>query len=127
MLDGGNILKAAAFVKSHSDQVFVAFKTTDIFKIAGKYLGRIPEAQINYLTLPGEATTYQGISYYSPNKKSASEAFSKFLGADGFDPSEKLLNKNCDGANNVYFDNNFTYRVYTDNDLSDIEFKTKSD
>ncbi len=82
------------------------------------------------MTLPGESARYRedgGLWYYVANKKAANEMLSSYFFAKGdFDPRKKMLDGNNLKFENIYFDNHFSYTVYTEETIDSLKIKVKN-
>lgn len=83
---------------------------------------------IRLMTLPGEsAREGEGAWYYVVNKKASSEMLdAHFFGKGDFDPLKKMLEKSNIKFENIYFDKNFPYTVYTEETIDSLKIKVKN-
>jgi LCP family protein required for cell wall assembly len=86
-----------------------------------RFVTSYSKTDIRYLTLPGEACLYRGISYYVVNRTSCEEAISKWLCFDAarpqFDMQHAFVLESAESIAEIYHRNSVPYVVYTDADL----------
>ena len=102
------------------------FSIIDIILMVIKHSSKFKEVSFMYLTFPGEAyKSENGIWYYQINKKSASEAVSRYLKTtnSGFDLEEQLLDNSSNKSREIYYSRNISYNVYTHENIDDIKVK----
>ncbi len=93
----------------------------DYYSAKGEYTVRL-------LTLPGEATRAEegsGLSYYAANRKATSDVLSRYFGGEGFDRDGRFLFRGKAHFENIYYDENMAYTVFTEDALKDLDIKTK--
>ena len=93
----------------------------DYYSAKGAYTVRLS-------TLPGEATRASlqgGLSYYAANRKAAGELLARYFGGDGFDKGGRFLYEGKPHFENIYYDENMAYTVFTDDTLNELDIKTK--
>ena len=85
-------------------------------------------ARAEYITVPGEpALSKSGLSFYVLNRKSAAEIAKQYMFADkGFDPEMAFLNPDDLSFANVYNDDDFEIREYSDTSLSDLKINQRN-
>ncbi len=92
------------------------------------YYSAKEEYTVRLSTLPGEATRASeqgGLSYYAVNHKAASEVLARYFGGEGFDKDGRFLYKGKPHFENIYYDENMAYTVFTEDALFDLDIKTK--
>ncbi len=80
----------------------------------------------SYATVPGEAAeTENGLSYYILNRKSAAELAKRYMFATKeFDAGRKCTDKSNVAFLNIYEDEGFTYKEYSNEDIANIHITT---
>ncbi len=85
---------------------------------------------IRLMTLPGESARYgegEGAWYYVANRKAASEMLRAHFGGVGdFDPNLKMVDPKNIKFENIYYDKNISYTVYTEETVNSLKIKVKS-
>ena len=106
-----------------SDGVITDFSVSDIISMLFNKKGSIDGITLKYVTLPGEALQDEsGLWYYVLNKKSATEVVEKYLMVENadFDTNNVFVKKDNMLFNNIYDDQNFKYKEYTDDSIKDM-------
>lgn len=90
------------------------------------------ELETRYMTLPGEAIRYQNspdskaLWYYVLNRRASFEMLCEYFSSEAvdnlsqFDEKGKLYTPSDERIANIYFDENFRYKVYTEDNLKNI-------
>lgn len=85
---------------------------------------------IKLMTLPGESARHgegSGAWYYVANKKASSELLAAhFFAKEAFDSRGKMLKKQSIKFENIYFDKNISYTVYTETNIGSLKIKVKN-
>ena len=106
-------LKFLRVYESVKEQVVSTVPVGELFKKVMKYCGRIDNATLLNLIAPGESRYSQnGISYYALNRSAMDILLKKYFYSNGFDKEQKFLNSNDIIFQNIYFDNNFEFKIY---------------
>ena len=113
---------------SMQDGVITDLSLSRALALAAAVKRSLPSLSAVFFTLPGEAVEEAGHWYYIANRKGAIALLSEyFSGWRGFDPEKRLFNEAALAHTNIYYDNNHTYRVYTEESLSSIKIQTKKE
>ena len=109
------------------DGILFNVNLVELLTFTMKNLGRIKNASLKFVTLPGAALfDSRGISYYCVNKIATERLISelKFKTFKGFDANEKFLYNFNSNFRNIYFDDNIKYTIYTNEDIQLMKFIT---
>ena len=88
---------------------------------AWNFMMHFADSQIYYMNLPGAAIQKpDGPWYYVANRAATQEVLSDYFGAGSFDPGRKLCPPFGSEFRAIYEAEKFEYRIYTDDELSDI-------
>ncbi len=96
--------------------------------LARNFYDRSGGYKISFLTLPGEATrgdVSQGVWYYVVNKAASEKALARYFGASGIGDETRLCDPSRVHFENIYYDENRSYTVYTEDTVEDVTIKTK--
>ena len=115
--------KILSLIASIRDDVTLDLKIAVFLKIAIKNQGRNNDANVKFVTLPGEALLFHGISYYVLNRDASCEVLSSYLGADCFDDNAKLLIKGAEAFENIYYETDFEYIEYSSDTVNDARVR----
>ena len=88
-----------------------------------KYGQALKSASYSYMNLPGQACRREnGLWYYVANRRGSNEVCSTYFGADAnsFDKAEKMYIPGEAAFENIYYDENLSYRVYSGDDVGKI-------
>ncbi len=86
----------------------------EIVDLMTKNRDKLDETSFRYVTLPGEATMYNGKSFYVLNRKNAAEILSNAFkrSADAFDKDKNFTSDGVVQFDNIYYDDNSSYKIY---------------
>lgn len=75
---------------------------------------KLDETRFRYVTLPGEATMYNGKSFYILNRKNVAETlFNTFkIDINVFDKDKNFTSDGIVQFDNIYYDDNSSYKIY---------------
>lgn len=90
---------------------------------------RLSDVSLKYVTIPGEATAYKGVSYYIINRKSAAEILSGEFGAEtaSFDRERRFTSNAVENFDDIYDDGNFSYKYFNTGKDSYVQRNFKSE
>lgn len=88
-----------------------------------KNFSKMKYANVAYVTVPGEAFKHKnGLWYYVLNKKACEKLLSESIFPDApFDPKRICTDSDEAQIERIYYDENITYRVYGQGDISNIK------
>ena len=88
--------------------------TKDMFDILTRNRDKIDDTVFRYVTMPGEATMYNGVSFYVLNRKNAAEILSKTFRSNvqTFDKGKSFTSDGVSQFDNIYYDDNSSYKIY---------------
>ncbi len=121
-----NFPTAIKLAFNSGDGVYTNCKAMDILNIALKIRGRLSSAYVKYANLPGMAVESSGGAWYYIVNRPASL---KMLGAIGFktqlgfDPSNRFVNTDDAKLREIYYKEDFEWRIYDDGSLSSVKTK----
>ncbi len=121
------LVKGLPGLYSHIDS---DMSLSDMLSTAYSFYRHKDAYSIRLMTLPGESARYgegEGAWYYVANKKAASEMLSSyFFGKGDFDPHQRMVEPRNVKFENIYFDKNFSYTVYTEETIDSLKIKVKN-
>ena len=89
---------------------------------------RLSSLSAVFFTLPGEPLLHREHWYFIANKKGCETLLSQYFPQSGvFDAAHSLYDESELAQSNIYNDPNFSYLVYTEDDLSSIQIQTKKE
>lgn len=106
---------------------------TDLSLTRALGIGRLVHQSLSslsaaFFTLPGEAVFENGHWSYIVNRPSAVTLLSEYFSPHtDFDREKRLLDTARLSHTNIYNDKNFSYRVYTEENLSSMKIQTKKE
>ena len=117
-----NLATSLKLVFNSGDGVYTNCKAMDIVNIALKIRGRITEAYVRYANLPGVAMQSEnGTSYYLINRQASVKMLEALgFGTNGFDSSERFVNRESAELRDIYYKDGIEWRIYDDSSLSSI-------
>ena len=115
--------KLVKLIFTRDDEVEVNASLFEISALIVKDFNDIKNSSLAFLTLPGEACEYKGVSYYVVNKKAANDALARYfyLGGERFDEENKLTDAENPIVNEIYGRKSFKYKVYVSGKYLDIK------
>ena len=120
--DGIDFKTVLNLVANSKNGVVSKINPKEILGIVMKKQGRISNAEVKYVTLPGGAVKAEsGVWYYSCNK-AASERLLSELGfsVTEFDREGRMKNTKDSAFEQIYNDKNIEWKLYTDSTLGSI-------
>ena len=119
-LDAKTLIK---LVLTQDDEVTVQAPIVELSTFLLRDFNRIKGARAAFLTLPGSACEYNGVSYYVINRSSARDAVKKFLFSDGesFDKKYRLTEAKNSVIDELYRKKMTAYFAYVDGKMLNIK------
>ncbi len=121
------LVKNLPSLYSHTE---TSMPLSEALSVAYSFYREKDSFSMSLMTLPGESARQkdnEGAWYYAVNKKAAYGMLSSYFFSKGeFDPQAKMLNGGNLKFENIYFDNHFSYTVYTEENLDSLKIKVKN-
>lgn len=109
------------------EEVVTDISLTDAAGLLLRNYSKFKDTAMRYVTLPGQsARGTSGVWYYVANRKGVSEVAERYLFSGGsIDRGGRLTAEDEIAIDNVYHDDGLTYRVYGEEELSDLSVAEK--
>lgn len=113
--------------RNHNSELKTNVSFFDILNIGIKNRGRFGNMNVKYVTIPGQSVQSCGGLWYYSIAKFPSEGVLDTMGFSSglFDPDSKFVKSDEDSFVDIYYSSTIKAKVYTDDDLFDLDVKKK--